>query len=118
MCPTSHFARLVRKGAMERPSPRISIITPVFNPGDLLSGCLASLEGQTIFSLMEVVLVDDGSTAGSGELCDRYAERHANVKVFHQPNRGQAAARNVAIDAASGDYVLLVDSDDAIAPDA
>ena len=118
MCPTSHFARLVRKGAMEGLSPKISIITPVFNPGDLLSGCLASLEGQTIFSLMEVVLVDDGSTDGSGELCDRYAERHANVKVFHQPNRGQAAARNVAIDAASGDYVLLVDSDDAISSDA
>lgn len=103
---------------MDGQTPHISIITPVFNPGGLFSACLSSLEGQTIFSRIEVILVDDGSTDGSGDLCDRFAERHSNVRVFHQPNRGQAAARNVAIAAASGAYVLLVDSDDSIAPDA
>lgn len=81
--------------------------------------CLESLEGQTIFDALEVVLVDDGATDGSGELCDTFAAKHpGKVQVFHQANRGQGAARNVAIDAAAGEYVLLVDSDDAILPEA
>ena len=97
---------------------KISIITPVYNPGELFPACLDSLETQTIFDQIEIVLVDDGSTDGSDSLCDEFAAKHGNVKVFHQPNRGQAAARNVAIDAAAGEYVLLVDSDDAILPEA
>ena len=100
-------------------TPIISIITPVYDPGDHFSACLASLEAQTIFDRLEVVLVDDGSTDGSGELCDEFAAKHpGKARVFHQKNQGQAAARNLAIDAAKGEYVLLVDSDDAILPEA
>lgn len=100
-------------------TPTISIITPVYNPGDYFPACLASLEAQTIFDRLEVVLVDDGSTDSSGALCDEFAAKHpGNVRVFHQKSRGQAAARNLAIDAAEGEYVLLVDSDDAILPGA
>jgi len=106
-------------GTMESSTPKISIITPVYNPGDLFRACLESLEAQTIFDQLEVVLVDDGATDGSGTLCDEFAMKHpSQAQVFHQPNRGQAAARNVAIDAARGEYVLLVDSDDAILPEA
>lgn len=103
---------------METTAPQISIITPVYNPGAYFSACLESLEAQTIFDAIEVVLVDDGSSDGSEKLCDEFAAKHANVQVFHQTNRGQAAARNVAIAAAHGAHVLLVDSDDAIIPEA
>lgn len=99
-------------------TPIISIITPVYNPGDYFSACLASLETQTIFPQIEIVLVNDGSTDGSDELCDSFVAAHDNARVFHQSNRGQAAARNRAIEAADGEFLLLVDSDDAIAPEA
>ena len=99
--------------------PKISIVVPVYNPGAYFPACLASLEAQTIFDALEVVLVDDGSTDGSGALCDEFSERHpGQVQVFHQPNRGLGAARNTAIDAAEGEWILLVDSDDAIIPNA
>ena len=103
---------------METTVPQISIITPVYNPGAYFSACLESLEEQTIFDAIEVVLVDDGSSDGSEKLCDEFAAKHANIQVFHQTNCGQAAARNVAIAAAHGAHVLLVDSDDAIIPEA
>lgn len=103
---------------METNAPRISIITPVYNPGDYFPACLASFEAQTVFSQIEVVLVDDGSTDGSGARCDEFVAAHPNAHVIHQPNQGLGAARNAGIDAASGEWILLVDSDDAIAPDA
>ena len=104
---------------MDTRAPTISIVVPVYNPGDLFPACLESLEAQTIFPAIEVVLVDDGSTDGSGALCDDFAARHpSQVQVFHQPNQGQGAARNVGIEAATGAYLQFVDSDDAIAPDA
>ncbi len=103
---------------MGNTAPKISIIIPVYNPGDYFAECLDSLAAQTIFDAIEVVLVDDGADDGSGETCDRFAAAHANTVVFHQVNKGLAAARNRAIEAARGDWILLVDSDDAIAPNA
>lgn len=100
-------------------APAVSIIVPVYNPGRYFPGCLESLEAQTVFDMVEVVLVDDGSTDGSGALCDDFAERHpGQVQVFHQPNQGLGHTRNVGIEAAHGDWILFVDSDDAIVPDA
>lgn len=95
-------------------TPDISIITPVYNPGELFSVCLESLAAQTIFERIEIVLVDDGSTDGSQDLCDEFAAQHANVRVFHQENRGQGAARNRAVAEARGTYLQFVDSDDSI----
>lgn len=104
---------------MENSSPRISIITPVYNPGDLFAACLESLEAQTIFDKLEIVLVDDGTADGSDVLCDEFAAKYpGQVQVFHQPNRGQGAARNRAIEASRGEYIINVDSDDAILPEA
>lgn len=65
---------------------------------------------------LEIILVDDGSTDGSGAICDRYAERDVRAKVIHQENAGVAAARNAGLDAAAGDYIGWVDSDDWIEP--
>lgn len=104
---------------MENSSPRISIITPVYNPGDLFRACLESLEAQTIFDQLEIVLVDDGTADGSDALCDEFAAQHpGQVQVFHQSNRGQGAARNLAIEAARGEYLINIDSDDSILPEA
>ena len=103
---------------MSRTDPTISIIVPVYNPGWYFPRCLASLEEQTIFPKVEIILVDDGSTDGSEALCDEFAARHpGQVQVFHQSNRGQGAARNIGLDAARGEYLQFVDSDDEIMPD-
>ena len=100
-------------------TPRISIVVPVYNPGDYFPPCLASLEAQSIFPQLEVVLVDDGSSDGSEALCDEFAARHpGQVQVIHQTNHGLGYTRNAGIEAATGDWVLFVDSDDAITPDA
>lgn len=93
----------------------ISVIIPVYNVDRYLGECLDSVLAQTVKEL-EVILVDDGSTDRSGEICDMYAERDARVKVIHQPNSGRSAARNAALAAASGEYVGFVDSDDWIEP--
>lgn len=107
-----------RKVLMANGMPDISIICPVYNPGAYFSACLESLEAQSIFSQLEVVLVDDGSDDGSQAACDAFAAAHGNVRVLHQKNQGQGAARNRAIEAARGEHLLLVDADDEITPDA
>lgn len=91
----------------------ISVIVPVYNVAAYLSACLDSVLSQT-YTDIELLLVDDGSTDGSADLCDDYACRDARVTVFHQSNAGPAAARNVALEVAQGEYVAFVDSDDVI----
>lgn len=91
----------------------ISVIIPVYNPGQHLIKCLDSIVNQT-YTDLEIILVDDGSTDGSAQICDEYAERDARVKVIHQPNSGVSRARNAGIDIASGDYYYFPDSDDYI----
>ncbi len=96
--------------------PKISVLIPVYNVKTYLRECLDSLEKQT-FPEMEVVCIDDGSTDGSGEILDEYAARDARFNVLHVPNGGYGAAINRGLEAAGGDYVGIVESDDTIAPD-
>jgi len=95
---------------------RVSIIVPVYGVESYLPECVESLLGQTYRNL-EVILVDDGSPDHCGQLCDAYGARDSRVKVIHKPNGGAASARNAGLDAATGDYICFVDSDDAVAPD-
>ena len=94
-------------------SPLVSVVVPVFNVKDYLSRCLSSISNQT-YPNIEVVIVDDGSTDGSGALCDEWARVRANVKVVHTVNSGLSAARNCGLTHVKGDYVAFLDSDDAI----
>jgi glycosyltransferase involved in cell wall biosynthesis len=94
----------------------VSIVVPVYNTKEYLSRCVGSILAQTHRNL-ELILVDDGSTDGSGALCDAYAGRDARVRVLHTGNGGVSAARNRGIDAAKGDYIGFADSDDWAEPD-
>ena len=96
--------------------PLISVIVPVYKVEAYLDKCLASLTGQT-YENLQILLVDDGSPDGSGALCDAWAARDSRVTVIHQQNRGGGAARNAALDAAEGQLLAFVDSDDYIAPE-
>lgn len=93
----------------------ISVIIPVYNTKPYLNACLESVVGQTYRDL-EIILVDDGSTDGSGELCDEWERKDARIRVVHKENGGQGVARNVGMELAAGEYIGFVDSDDIIAP--
>lgn len=91
----------------------VSIIIPVYNVEEYLEHCLDSIIEQTIDkSRIEVLLVDDGSTDSSPEICDRYAEKHSFFRVFHVKNGGVSNARNFGIENSKGKYILFLDSDD------
>ena len=96
---------------------RVSVIVPVYNAEKTLARCLDSVLGQTMEDL-EVLAVDDGSTDDSLRLLREYAARDARVRVFAQANSGVAAARNLAVSHAEGEYLQFVDSDDRLPPDA
>lgn len=91
--------------------PKISIIVPVYNAEKFLFQCLESIINQT-FTDFELILIDDGSTDNSGKICDEYAEKDSRIKVVHQQNQGQAAARNKGLDIACGEWIAMIDSDD------
>ena len=97
--------------------PLISVIVPVYNVEDYLDQCMESIVGQC-YPHLEILMVDDGSTDNSGTLCDQWAERDQRIRVIHQENGGLSAARNTALDAMSGELVIMVDSDDVLHPDA
>ena len=90
---------------------KISVIIPVYNVQEYLPKCLDSVIAQT-YGNLEILLVNDGSTDQSGEICDRYAQKDSRIHVIHQDNKGLAAARNTGIEAAAGTYIGFVDSDD------
>lgn len=96
--------------------PLVSIIVPVYNVKDYLNRCIDSIINQE-YKNFELLLIDDGSTDESGEICDSYAEKDARVKVFHRDNSGVSASRNFALDHASGEYIQFADSDDWITPE-
>lgn len=95
----------------------LSVIIPVYNVEEYLVKCVDSILGQTYRSL-EVILVNDGSKDGSGRICDDFAAKDPRVKVIHQENGGLSRARNAGIEAATGEYITFVDSDDWIEADA
>ena len=95
--------------------PLITIIVPVYNTEAYLPRCLDSILSQS-FADFELLLVDDGSTDGSGLICDSYADRDGSIRVFHKENGGVSSARNLGIDKAQGEWLYFVDSDDELLP--
>ena len=96
--------------------PLISVIVPVYNVEDYLVDCVESIITQS-YKNLEIILVDDGSTDGSGIICDNYKSRDTRIIVIHQKNKGLSAARNSGIDVSKGEYIGFVDSDDFIHPE-
>ena len=95
----------------------ISVIVPVYNVEGYLPQCVDSILSQD-YGDLEVILIDDGSTDGSGEICDRYAALDSRVRVIHQKNGGAAAAKNAGLRLATGEYLAFADSDDYLEPGA
>lgn len=95
----------------------VSVIIPVYNVRDFLEPCVESVLNQT-YENLEVILVDDGSTDGSGELCDVYAKRDTRIVVVHKENGGLSDARNAGLDLAKGGYFAFLDSDDCFSSNA
>lgn len=98
-------------------SPFFSIIIPVYQAENTLVRCVRSVLSQEHQSF-EIILVNDGSTDRSGEICDAFVKEDARIRAVHQPNSGVSAARNAGIQLAQGEYLLFLDSDDALAADA
>ena len=92
---------------------KISIIIPVYNRERHLEECVNSIL-LSIENDVEIIIVDDGSTDGTSEICDKLKKRSKCVKVIHQPNKGVASARNTGLSAASGEWIAWVDSDDLV----
>ena len=101
---------------MKNKNPIVSIIVPVYNTEKYLERCIVSLRQQTLNSI-EIILIDDGSSDNSGNICDDYASKDDRIKVIHKRNEGQGLARNSGLELSEGKYVLFVDSDDYIETD-
>lgn len=89
----------------------VSVIVPVYNCEKYIGKCIESIINQT-YQDIEIVLVDDGSTDGSGNICDRYSKKDHRIKIIHKENGGVSETRNIGMDASSGEYLLFVDADD------
>ena len=97
-------------------TPKVSIVVPVYNTEKYLKQCIDSITAQTLREI-EIIIVDDGSRAECAELCDSLAKTDARIKVIHKLNGGLGFARNSGMEAASGEYVGFIDSDDYITPE-
>lgn len=95
---------------------KVSVIVPVYNAREYLSRCVESLRNQT-YSTIEIILIDDGSSDGSSQLCDQLKNEDDRIIVVHQDNRGVSAARNCGLDVAGGEYITFCDADDYYEPD-
>ena len=91
----------------------ISVIVPIYNVEAYLPQCLDSIVSQT-YKDLEIILVDDGSTDGSGRICDEFADKDVRIRVIHQNNSGLPGARNSGLKVAKGDYIIMPDGDDAL----
>lgn len=98
---------------MQKRNPEISIIVPIYNTAPYLHRCLESIRNQK-FTEFEVILVDDGSTDGSGEIADEFCKKDSRFVVFHKSNGGQSSARNVGLDNVRGNWITFIDSDDSV----
>ena len=94
---------------------KVSVITPVYNKRDYVEECLRSVLSQEMDDF-EVIAVDDGSTDGSGEICDKLAKEYSNLRVLHVANGGVTRARRIAYEASEAEYITFVDSDDRMLP--
>lgn len=99
----------MKSGAV--PERLISIIIPVYNVAEYLSQCLETVCGQT-YKNLEIILIDDGSTDGSGRICDEWGKKDNRIRVVHKENGGVSSARNEGLRIATGEYIGFVDSDD------
>ena len=97
--------------------PLVSILIPVYNTESTLARCVDSALAQS-YSNCEIVIVDDGSPDGAGAIADDYAAKHENVRVVHKVNAGLAEARRSGVNEAKGEYIIHLDSDDTLLPDA
>lgn len=100
----------------EEQKPLISIIVPVYNARKYLKECINSIVNQT-YTNLDIILIDDGSTDDSGEICDEYAKKEKRIRVFHKNNAGVSSARNMGISQSKAKFLCFVDSDDIILPD-
>ncbi len=96
---------------------KISIIVPIYNVEKYLEECIKSIQNQT-YENLEIILVNDGSTDESGRIAEKYAVEDSRIKVLHKTNGGLSDARNFGMDSATGDYIMFVDSDDLLTPNA
>lgn len=90
---------------------KLSVIIPIYNVEEYLEQCIESTLNQK-YSPLELILIDDGSTDGSGSICDQYAKKNQQVKVLHQMNQGHTIARQNGFRESDGDYIIFIDSDD------
>ncbi len=100
---------------VDESEPLVSVVIPVYNVEKYLDRCVQSVVDQQLCEI-EIILVDDGSTDGSGALCDAWSRRDSRIRVIHKPNGGLSDARNAGVAAAKAKYIGFVDSDDYIAP--
>lgn len=91
----------------------VSVIVPVYNVEAYLAECLQSILAQT-YKNLEILLIDDGSTDLSPDICNNAAQTDIRIKVYHRKNQGVSAARNYGVSVASGEYIMFVDSDDCL----
>lgn len=96
--------------------PLLSVIIPVYNVKNYLTRCLDSVINQS-YKNLEIIIVDDGSIDGSGEICDEYAVKDRRIKAIHQRNSGVSDARNAALRECIGEYISFIDADDWLEPD-
>ena len=95
---------------------KVSIIVPIYNVAEFLKRGLDSVLSQS-FQDFELILVDDGSTDASGEICDEYVALDSRIQVIHKENGGVSSARNAGLDVATGEWVYCMDPDDELMPD-
>lgn len=96
---------------------KLSIVIPVYNADKYISRCLESIVSQDTKHRYEVLLIDDGSSDNTSEICDEYTQRYRYIKTIHKQNEGVSVARNVGIEMAQGEYITFVDSDDWVTSD-
>lgn len=93
--------------------PLVSLVVPIYNVASYIKECLDSICGQ-VYQHLEIILVNDGSTDNSLEICEAYAQKDSRIKIVHQENAGASAARNTGIEHSSGEYLMFIDSDDVV----
>lgn len=96
--------------------PKVTVVVPIYNVKSYLNKCIDSICTQTLEDI-EIILIDDGSTDGSGYICVRYSEYDSRIRVIHKENGGLSSARNIGIDVAISQYIMFVDGDDWVEPD-